>query len=94
MGGRSDSDVWVGSIVWLTIATSSSIKVSRSTCWRRRVANASMVLAVFVAAPVEAPVHALLDAAAGRLEQAAAKVARATAPLEAQCRSRQIAAPC
>jgi hypothetical protein len=37
--GRSQSDVQVGSMVWSTTARSSSDSASRSSCWRRRVAN-------------------------------------------------------
>jgi hypothetical protein len=62
--GRSHNQAWVGCIVWSATARSSTVRVSRSTWSRRRVPKAAMVRA----APVEAPVDRLVDAAAGRLE--------------------------
>jgi hypothetical protein len=44
-GGRSHSDVWVGCTVWSTTASSSTVRVSRSTCSRSWALNASMVRA-------------------------------------------------
>jgi hypothetical protein len=45
--GRSQHEIWVGSIVWATTATSSADRVSRSISSRRRVLNASIVLAAW-----------------------------------------------
>jgi hypothetical protein len=44
-GGRSHSPAWVGCMVVWTTARSSAVRVSRSTCRRSRVLNASMVVA-------------------------------------------------
>ena len=55
-------------MVWSTTASSSLVRVSRSTWSRRRVLNACDGAGGVVAAAVEAPVDPLLDAAAGRLE--------------------------
>jgi hypothetical protein len=38
--GRSHSDALVGCMVWSTTASSSAVRVSRSTCWRSRALNA------------------------------------------------------
>jgi hypothetical protein len=43
--GRSHSDAWVGCMVWSTTASSSTVNVSRSTCWRSRALNAAIVWA-------------------------------------------------
>jgi hypothetical protein len=56
----------VGAIVWSTTVTSSSVRVSRSVCWRRRVLNRSMVWAP----AVEAAVDPVLDATPGRAPDA------------------------
>jgi hypothetical protein len=42
-GWRSHNDTAVGCIVWSTTASSSLVKASRSTSWRRRVLNRSIV---------------------------------------------------
>jgi hypothetical protein len=42
---RSHNDTAVGCIVWSTTASSSVVKASRSTSWRRRALNRSIVLA-------------------------------------------------
>ena len=55
-------------MVWSTTARTSAVRVSRSTWSRRRALKAWIGLAGVVAAPVEAAVDRLLDAAAGRLE--------------------------
>ena len=44
-GGRSHSVAWVGCMVWSTTASSSALRVSRSTSWRSRALNAAMVRA-------------------------------------------------
>jgi hypothetical protein len=44
-GWRSHNDTAVGCIVWSTTASSSVDKASRSTSWRRRALNRSIVLA-------------------------------------------------
>jgi len=43
--GRSHSDTLVGCIVWSTIANSSTVNASRSSCWRSRALNAAIVWA-------------------------------------------------
>src|SRR6266511_5083467 len=43
--GRSHSDTLVGCMVWSTTASSSAVRVSRSTCWRSRALNAAIVWA-------------------------------------------------
>jgi hypothetical protein len=43
--GRSHSDPAVGCMVWSTTASSSAVKVSRSTSWRSRALKAAMVWA-------------------------------------------------
>src|SRR5829696_6951981 len=41
--GRSHSDAWMGCIVCSITASSSPVRLSRSTCWRRRVLKAAIV---------------------------------------------------